>query len=140
MPLKCSCDWDYDFEPGDKSVCVTGKEDFEPLSTKKRKRCSSCSNLIDIGAPAIRFEQYRYPYTEVEARIRCGVDLENSFADEPIIRANDIFLCEGCGEIFFNLFSAGFRCVYPTENMPELLKEYQAMHKKLRDLFANEKI
>ncbi len=128
MPLSCSCDWD-EWEPDPGGWCFKSfyleKVDFEPFTGKRRKRCCSCNDLIDIGSLCIRHLRHRYPYTEAEARINGYFDLEESMCDEPLISMSDLFQCEKCGEIWLNLQSVGFECISPSENMPDMLKQYQ---------------
>ena len=112
MPLSCSCD--YEHEPG--TVISYQDDDFTRLEGKRRKRCESCNNLIDINDCALGFSIVKIPEHEVEINIH-GEDGE-------IPRARR-YLCEKCGEIFLNLGSVGFDCIWVGENMPELLKEYQ---------------
>lgn len=126
MPLTCSCDWDWEPEPGGWSIDWQQDLDFEPLETSRRKRCKSCGELIDIGSLVIRFECFRYPYTEQESR-RHGRDWDD-WNEEPWIPKAPIYLCEKCGEIFLNLRSVGFECLYPTENMPDMLNEYKSTY------------
>lgn len=107
--LSCSCpeyvdgSWEY-IEP----------DDFTILQANKRKRCCSCKELINIGATCIEFKRHRYPKNDIEDRIY-GYDSEIEIAS--------LFLCEKCGDQYFNLSALGF-CVDITENMFELLKEY----------------
>jgi hypothetical protein len=123
MTLSCSCDYDHKLAPGRWEIdWVKSPNDFEPLQTSKRQRCKSCNTLIDVKSLCIRFERVRYPYTEIEADI-CGFNWYNW--GEPNIKMSPIYICEKCGEIFLNLQSVGFECVYPTENMNDLLKDYQ---------------
>lgn len=109
MSLSCSTGDDGDF-----SWYYTPPEDFTPFDRPKRKRCSSCKELISIGALTLKFSCHRPPKNEIEDRIY-GEDGEIPIADK--------FLCEGCGDQYFNLSELGF-CIDPTENMIELLKEY----------------
>lgn len=126
MSLSCSCDYDeWDPEPGTWHYSFYDKDlDFEPLNTSKRKRCSSCGALIDIGALCIKFPRYRYPYTSIEAKILHDDEFfEMNYP--PEIKMSDHYHCEQCGEIYFNLTELGFTCIVPCENMPKLLKEYK---------------
>lgn len=107
MSLNCHCDSEYDFyfdEP----------EWFEPLATKRRKRCASCRALLNIGQEVLKFECYRYPLTDIEEKIygECGE-----------IQMASKYHCEKCGEVFLNLAAYGY-CVDPTVNMDELLREH----------------
>jgi len=111
MPLSCSCD--YDWEPGQR--ISYGGDDFEPLQTSKRKRCQSRKELINIGDLAVKFDICKVTEHEIEIKIY-GEDGEVPMAPR--------YLCEKCGEIYHNLVSVGFVCVWPGENMRELLDEY----------------
>jgi hypothetical protein len=113
MPLTCGCSWDGG-EPG--QTCYYHAEDFEKLSTKKRKRCCSCNDLIDIGSLCLIFPQYKIPYHDIEVNI---------YGEDGEIPRAPVYHCEKCGEIWLNLQSVGFKCLAPFENMPEMLKEYQ---------------
>lgn len=108
--LSCSCgEWDGE------GVAWYSPQDFSTLQTKKRKRCQSCKQLIDIGSVCIEFERFCYPRTEVEERI-CGQGTEISLASQ--------YYCEWCGEMYFNFSELGF-CISLGDDMRELLKEYK---------------
>ena len=125
MSLSCSCDYEYDFEPGQWTYWFElNSFDFEPLDTTRRKRCCSCNKLIDIGSLCIKYGRSRYPYNEVESRI-VGTDWE--CFEEPPIPIADHYHCEGCGEIYLNLVDIGYECLMPNEDMEDTLKEYQAL-------------
>lgn len=109
MSLSCSC-VDYDGEPG--TWAYYHPEDFTILETKRRKRCSSCKELIGIGSECLEFRRIRAPYTEIEENI--------SGTEIPIA---SLFMCEKCGEIWLNLTAAGY-CLTPEDNMERDLKEY----------------
>jgi hypothetical protein len=113
MPLTCECPYEYDaaewyFYPPD---------DFTRLDTRRRKRCSSCGKLIDIGAECLKFDRRREPKSDVE---------ESIYGDGDTVPLAPLWMCETCGEQFLNLEALGY-CIDPTENMMELLKEYQEM-------------
>jgi len=129
MTLSCSCDWDYDRDPGDWTYEWKEPEsvDFEPLQTGRRVRCCSCNELIDIGDLVIRHRRHRYPYDEIESQIKgCG-DLEDALCDPPAIGMANHYQCERCGEIWLNLQALGFECLSPGENMEDALAEYHEM-------------
>ena len=122
--LSCSCDWDYDYEPGDWLYWFENMSEFIPLNTTKRKRCCSCGELIDIGSLCNEYPRYRYPYDDIESHIKVGCCLDDSFCDEPTIHISSHYHCESCAEIFLNLTYIGYDCLSPKENMGEALKEY----------------
>lgn len=113
MPLSCSCSWDGG-EPG--QTCYYWADDFEKLSTHKRKRCCSCGDLINIESYCLIFPQFKVPEYDIEINI---------YGEDGEIPRAPAFMCEKCGEIWLNLQSVGFECIAPHENMPEMLKEYQ---------------
>lgn len=110
MPLSCSCDEWYG-----EGVAYYPPKDFSFLSTKIKKRCQSCKKLIDPGTVCVRFEMFCSPRTEVEAKIY-GEDAEIPLAPQ--------YLCEWCGEMYFNFSELGF-CVSPWDDMKELLENYK---------------
>lgn len=127
MPLSCSCDFDFEPEYGDKQIHFWKDKfdfDFETLTTAKRKRCSSCDTFINIGAQSIEIPMVRYPYNEIEARIR-GLPEDPYDWEEATIEIASRYLCEKCGEIYLNLENLGFECLSPFENMPDMLIEYR---------------
>ena len=124
MPLSCSCDYDYDEEPGLWFYDPAVNDDFEKLETSRRKRCVSCGKLINIGDMCIKFTRHRYPWTEIESKKCCGVEIEDAFCDPPSIPTAPHYHCERCGEIYLNLTAAGYECLSPSENMEDMLNEY----------------
>ena len=96
-------DWDY-LSPDKLSV----------FSAKRRKRCSSCGELINIGECVAEFDCYRHPKTLVEENIygECGeVPLANRY------------LCKSCSEAYFSMRkTGGLKLIPPTENMLDLIK------------------
>ena len=124
MPLSCSCDcdgWEAEFGMW---MYWGGSEDFEKLDSKKRKRCKSCNELIELDSFCVKHPRLRYPRNEIEARI-LGMSEDEYEWEEPDIKIADHFHCEKCGEIYLNLQSVGFECISPGENMPQMLKDYQ---------------
>ena len=111
MSLSCTC-YEYDGEPG--SWAFYPPDDFTPLQTKRRKRCSSCGSLIDIGAECLLFLRTRCPNSEIEEKIYgAGVEIPMS----------NLYMCAECGEIYLNLEAAGY-CLSPEDDMFENLHEY----------------
>ena len=113
--LSCSCSEDYNDEPG--AWWFYEPTDFVKFSAKKRKRCKSCSKLIDIDSDCLEFQRERNPYTDIEQRIKGDV-----------IGIAPYFMCESCGEIYLNLSAVGY-CMSPADGMPECLNEYQKITK-----------
>lgn len=123
MGLYCGCDYnDWEPEPGVWFYWFSNQElDFEKFDMKRRKRCVSCGQLINIGSQVIKYHRYRYPYNDIEANI-LGCDPELN--EEPPIKVADHFHCENCGEIYLNLTSVGYECLAPNESMTDSLKKY----------------
>lgn len=124
MGLSCSCDYEYEFEPGEWTYWYEDTSGFIHLETSRRKRCCSCNDLIDIGSLCVKYPRLRYPYNEIEARIQTGGDLDDSLSEEPQIPIACHYHCEKCGEIYMNLTDIGYNCLAPCEDMNETLKEY----------------
>lgn len=113
MSLSCSCEYEPSGEFGE--WWWMGPHDFTTFEEYRRKRCSSCNDLIDIGSLCLPFERWRTPYTEIEERI----------SGEEILMS-PLYLCESCGEIYLNLDDIGI-CVDITKDVREDLKEYHRM-------------
>jgi len=107
--LSCECG-EWDGEPG--TWAYDPPNDFSKLETKRARRCSSCNELIKVGADCLKFSRVRSAYTEIEERI-CGEEINMA----------PLFMCERCGEIYLNLEDAGY-CLFPDEEMTEALEEY----------------
>lgn len=110
MPLTCSCpdyidaDWFW-HEP----------EDYTILGTRRRKRCQSCNELIDVGATCLEFPRTRDVLSDVEEKI-FGAGAE-------AVPLASWWHCERCADLWFSLSELGF-CVDPGEDMRGLVKEY----------------
>lgn len=109
MSLSCSCEWNGE------GWAYLEPDDFTTLKTSKRKRCSSCKQLINKESLVLKFERIRYPQTEIEEKI---------YGDDYEIAIAPYYMCEACGDQYFNLSALGF-CMDIKENMFNLLKEYQ---------------
>ena len=110
MTLSCTCDycgfaWYY-------YSLDLNTVDFESLDSKRRKRCESCNEFIEIGADCLSFQRFREP--------RCYYE-EERFGDE--VPLADKFLCSKCGEIWLNLTAIGY-CLCLGDDMRESLREY----------------
>lgn len=112
MPLTCSCDYDGD-EP---AWYVYSPSDYSEMPIfKRRRRCSSCDELIDGGAIVAKFNRSRCPRSDIEEAI---------YGDGPTIPLATQYICETCADLYFSLYELGFECVTPDENMRELVREY----------------
>jgi predicted RNA-binding Zn-ribbon protein involved in translation (DUF1610 family) len=118
MTLSCSCDTDG----GDEfSWYYTVPKDYSKLTTKRRKRCSSCNTLIDVGATSLRFYRHRPPKWEIEEKI---------WGEDGEIEIASMYHCEACADMYFNLRELGFECIAPDEDVRKLVREYQAIYLK----------
>lgn len=90
MSISCSCGDDYEW-------MYYGPDDFEPLNTKRRRRCISCRTMIDVGAEAGRFSCYRAPRSDYE---------EQRFGDE--VPMADKWMCEECTGLYISLSELGY--------------------------------
>lgn len=108
--LSCKCI----FDPDDCDWFYYHPNDFTTLKTKRGRRCSSCKNLIKVGSVCARFDCVRYPKDEIEEKI---------YGSGNEIYKPPFYLCERCGEIWFNLTELGY-CLDPLENLENDLKEY----------------
>lgn len=106
--LSCSCDDYFDtwYYPPD---------DFSKFDRKRRKRCVSCKELIDIGSDCIEFEMFCSPRSDIE---------ESIWGDEVPMASK--YMCEKCGEIFLNLSALGY-CITIGNNIKEDLEDYWDM-------------
>lgn len=130
MPLSCSCDWDEpEFGQWMIDYFNSGVEmDFKPFEGKRRVRCASCKELINVGSLCIEYPRSRYPRNEIEAKI-LGKDPDGEDWEEPWIKMPSLWHCEKCGEIYLNLFEGlRFECLLPNENMEEMLQEYTGLY------------
>jgi predicted RNA-binding Zn-ribbon protein involved in translation (DUF1610 family) len=107
MSLSCSCDYDGDgwfyYRPAD----------YSTLKTKRARRCCSCGERIAVGDTVVEFDRARHAQNDIEERIH---------ADNDIVLAS-WFMCEACGDQYFNLAELGF-CINLPANTPKLVREY----------------
>ena len=117
MSLTCSCDSDWDPEPGD-WFWSKAASDYKPLPFKKSKKCCSCGEKIKPGDLSISHPRAKVPDTDVEVKIY-GEDGEVPLASD--------WMCEKCGDLYFSLDDLGY-CVNPRDDMRELVKQYAKEH------------
>jgi len=110
MSLSCDCGFD-----DGSSWWYLPPNDFTKLDTNRRKRCCSCKELIDIGSECLRLDRARDTNTDIE---------ESIWGDE--VGLAPWWLCEACGEIFFNLNDIGY-CYWAGESLKDNLEEYWAL-------------
>jgi hypothetical protein len=105
-----SCSWDYEADR-----YAEAHSGFAALSTKRARRCRPCKLKIKPGDTCLKFYCCRDPRSDYE---------ENRFGGE--VPMADAYLCESCGEIFFNLYELGC-CVGIGHNMREKMRDYWEM-------------
>lgn len=110
MGLSCSCD--YDLEPG--MVGYEPYEDYTTLIGKRRTRCCSCKDLINLGAVVFGFYRFKVANYKIEEAI---------YGEGGEVPRAHHFMCETCGDIYNSLDELGF-CLDIDNNMNTLLKEY----------------
>lgn len=106
MSLSCSCNFDGD------GWWYLIPRDFTTLSTTRRRRCCSCKKPINVGSICVELDRYRSPRTDIEERI-CGSE----------INLVSWWLCEWCGEMFFNFDVLGY-CYMAGDDLRENLRDY----------------
>jgi hypothetical protein len=111
MPLSCECDYDENCD-----WYFDRPEDYSTLDSKRRRRCCSCKELIDVGATVLSFERWRTP--------QCESIEEKIYGEGENVPLAPWIMCERCGDIYFSLGELGF-CVNLDESMLALLSEYQ---------------
>lgn len=119
MGLMCECDSDYYPEPGE-WYWDESPNDYSKLPFKKRKRCCSCNELIDVGGVVTNHTRVRVPDTDIEIRI---------YSEDGGIPIASDWMCEKCSDLYFSLNELGY-CVSPRDDMRELIKDYAAEHTK----------
>jgi len=110
VSLSCSCDFD-----GEYAWTYIPPDDYSTLISKRRKRCASCNDLIDIGGVIAKFVCMRPTIGDIEIKIH-GEDEDIYIADKN--------LCEKCADVYFSLRELGFNCIAPDEDMIGAAKEY----------------
>ena len=104
MPLTCSCSDDYDW-------FYNAPEFYQLFDMKRRKKCCSCGDLIDIGSYCGKFDSYEF----------------DEYGDEKDVAPH--WMCETCTDIFFILEELGYCIVLVSDNMKDLLGEYRDQKK-----------
>ena len=108
MGLSCST-YDYD---GD-GWYYYSPDDYSTLDTKRSRKCCSCKKTLRPGDMVVRFDRYRGPLS----------DIEQDIAGDEIVLA-PWWMCEPCGDQFFNLDALGFCIMLGDESMDELRRQY----------------
>ena len=102
--LSCSCD----FEPEDNTPYYWDPSDFTTFKKLRRKRCTSCKELIQQRAICVEFKWEKIDYEGNE------------------IPLASTFMCEVCGEKYLNLTALGY-CIDLGADMEYHMREYRAL-------------
>lgn len=121
MSLSCSCDTSDDF-----AWYYHHPTNYSVLDTPKRVRCSSCDDLIAIGATVAKFLRSRPPHDDIEQKIHGD--------DWDAVPLKPYYLCERCADLYFSLVELGYECVSPDDNMLDLVAEYAELHGSQREV------
>ena len=116
MALSCHCH--YEPECGD--VLIDTPRDYEPLTTRRRRRCCSCNEPIHPGQLAVEFPRYKVPDCDYEWS-RWGETAETG----P--RRASWYMCERCADLFYSLDELGY-CINISYDMRDLAREYAELH------------
>lgn len=114
MSLTCGYN-ELELEPG--QTVYYYPKDFEKLEGKRRKRCTSCNKMIDIGSFVVPVYWFKVPENDIEINI---------YGEDGEIPRATTYLCETCGEIHLNLLDLGYH-VYYNDDMRQALKDYHAI-------------
>lgn len=111
MSLSCTC---AEFD-GD-GWYYEAPDDYTKLATKRTRPCCSCGQRIQVGDLCVKFNRFMQPAPmSVSERI---------YGDEMPLAPR--FMCEACGDQYFNLTALGF-CITLGDDMMDLLREYVEM-------------
>ena len=116
MGLTCGCDFEFDLSSV--TEYAYPPEGYAVMSASRRKRCTSCGVLIDVGVIAANIKRVRIPKDDVELLV---------YGDDGEIPLADKWLCERCADLFFSLEELGY-CVSPYDDMRELVHDYADDH------------
>lgn len=110
--LTCYCDGgDYDWY-------YRSPDDYATLDTKRARKCCSCKSHIKVGDLCVKFVRYEMCNEDsISYRIHGN---ERSLAP--------YFMCEACGDQYFNLEALGFCMSIGSDNMQDLRKEYVKLY------------
>lgn len=104
MPLSCDCSDDHDWY-------YSSPDDYTTLDTKRRKRCVSCCEFIELKSICLKFYCY---------------SIDEDSVEKPL---EYLYMCETCGDLFYSLEDLGF-CLNMGEDMRELVKDYHDTYGK----------
>ena len=120
MPLSCSCP-----DNDDAAYWVQSPYDYSTMPARKRRVRCSCGVVLNEGDVVARFPRSREARTDVEIAIYGEGDWE-------AITLAPRYLCERCADLYFSLEELGFKCINPSENMRDLVKEYAEIQRENR--------
>ncbi len=113
--LSCSCDYDGS---GDWWWQLAPKFDFQPLDTKRSRKCCSCKKRIEVGDDCVVVDRFRDPSD------RCNYIEESIYGTE--VPLADWHLCEVCGGLMMSIDALGFCCTLGGQSLKSQIAEYNA--------------
>ncbi len=114
--LSCSCDFDGGC---DWYWQLPENYDFEPLNTKRSRKCCSCKKRINVGDDCIEVYRHRPPSE------RCNYIEESIYGDE--VPLANWYLCEDCGGLMISIDALGLCCTLGGESLKAQIVEYNAV-------------
>ena len=112
--MSIHCDYG-DFDPSDHETWFYYPNDYTTLKTKRRKRCCSCQNLIEIESICTKIERFRHRTKWEEAR---------SLHYDDGVRIAPWWMCEECSDLMLSLRELGYSFDVG-ENMKLLVEIYK---------------
>jgi len=100
--------------------------DEAPLTTKRSRRCCSCSKMIRVGELARKVQRYR-ALTEFE-------EMRGIACDE--VPLSDWYLCEPCGDLADSIAELGFCYTLGGASLKEQIAEYRRAEDGVRRRLA----
>ncbi len=127
MAIACRCEREY----GDNHIpgCTVwdAPDGFTTLQTASPKRCRNCSCTVRFEAVAVMFIRYKIAASPVELRIH---------GEGGRIPRASHFLCEECGDLYFNLADRGYDFEYVA--LEETLKLHRQAERERLDKVRDE--
>ena len=112
MSLSCECAFDFD----DWYWELEEDYGFEPLKTKRSRKCCSCKNKIAAGKECIKILRFRKPSERRNW-------IEESIYGEKVPLAA-WYLCEACGGLLMAIEELGFCCTLGDQSLKSQIAEF----------------
>lgn len=112
MSLSCECDTDD-------CAWYYSPRDYEPLATKRARKCCSCKARIAVGDLALPFTRWKTPeYDTIDERI---------YGEGGEVPLAEWYMCERCGDLYLSITELGYCIDLGRDDMREIVKEYAEM-------------